>query len=67
MEDTNVVEASTNMVGERDIRTTAGVRNEHSRVEEIQDRNQEGDNVHSGLGPEGAGKTFVVLDERGSF
>ena len=50
MKDPNVVEASAKTVGGRGTPTAVDVRNEHSSIEEIEDRNQEGDNVHSGLG-----------------
>ena len=52
------------MVDERNTPTTAGARSKYSSIGKIEDRNQEQNRVQCGLGPGGAGKTFVSIDER---
>ena len=67
MKGTIVVKASSQTVDERDTPTTAGVRNDHRNIEQIEERNQEENNLRRELGSEDTGKMFVVLDGRGSL
>ena len=59
MKDTIVVEASASTNDECDMLTTTRVGNDNSSTRGVE-KNQEERNVHSGLGPAGTGKTFVV-------
>ena len=65
MKDTIAVEASTGTSNERNTLMMVGARNEYSGTGETEERIQEGRIVHSGLEPEGTGKTFVVQEGRG--